>query len=167
MALWWILVSTTTTTTIWELLQKQIWLENNKFSKFRCLDVQRTVKIKKIINTFAQGLIQMVRVKTVRSHMALCGRSSGLVSTTDPVKSSRLGKSCILRFGWCGFFASDIISGGLLGHLGPISPGPGPKLLDGSISLKFLLETRLQSASFDTFWTESFDTRSYLLNQKR
>jgi len=30
------------------------------------------------------------------------------------------------------------------------SPGPGPKPLDGSISLKFLLETRLQSKSFDT-----------------
>ena len=32
----------------------------------------------------------------------------------------------------------------------PTSPGPGPKPLDGSISLKFLLETRLQSESFDT-----------------
>ena len=32
----------------------------------------------------------------------------------------------------------------------PTSPGPGPKRLDGSISLKFLLETRLQSESFDT-----------------
>jgi len=32
----------------------------------------------------------------------------------------------------------------------PILPGPGSKPLDGSISLKFLLETRLQSESFDT-----------------
>jgi len=40
---------------------------------------------------------------------------------------------------------SDIISGGLLGHL-----GPGRQPLGGSISLKFLLETRLQSKSFDT-----------------
>ena len=32
----------------------------------------------------------------------------------------------------------------------PTSPGPGRQLLDGSISLKFLLETRLQSESFDT-----------------
>ena len=38
---------------------------------------------------------------------------------------------------------SDVISGGLFGHL-----GPGP--LDVSISLKFLLETRLQSESVDT-----------------
>jgi len=32
----------------------------------------------------------------------------------------------------------------------PTSPGPGSKPLDGSILLKFLLETRLQSESFDT-----------------
>jgi len=31
----------------------------------------------------------------------------------------------------------------------PTSPGLGPKPLDGSISLKFLLETKLQSQSFD------------------
>ena len=34
----------------------------------------------------------------------------------------------------------------------PISTGPGPKLLDGSISLKFLFETRLKSESFDTLY---------------
>jgi len=32
----------------------------------------------------------------------------------------------------------------------PTAPGPGHKLLDGGISLKILLETRLQSKSFDT-----------------
>jgi len=32
----------------------------------------------------------------------------------------------------------------------PTSPGPGPKLLDGSISLKFLLEIRFKSELFDT-----------------
>jgi len=32
----------------------------------------------------------------------------------------------------------------------PTLPGPGRQLLGGSISLKFLLETRLQSESFDT-----------------
>jgi len=32
----------------------------------------------------------------------------------------------------------------------PTSPGPGLKPLDGIILLKFLLETRLQSKSFDT-----------------
>ena len=33
----------------------------------------------------------------------------------------------------------------------PTSSDLGPKPLDGSISLKFLLETRLQFESFDTF----------------
>jgi len=32
----------------------------------------------------------------------------------------------------------------------PTSRGPGPKLLYGSILLKFLLETRVQSKSFDS-----------------
>jgi len=32
----------------------------------------------------------------------------------------------------------------------PTSPGLGRQPLDGSISLKFFLETRLQSESFDT-----------------
>ena len=40
---------------------------------------------------------------------------------------------------------SDVISEGLLGHL-----GPRPRLLKGSIFLKFILETRLQSESLDT-----------------
>ena len=41
---------------------------------------------------------------------------------------------------------SDVISGGLLGHLAR----PGHQQLGGSILIKFLLETRLQSKSFDT-----------------
>jgi len=45
---------------------------------------------------------------------------------------------------------SDVICGGLLGSPRPTSPGCMPKPLDGSISLKFLLETRLQCKSFDT-----------------
>jgi len=45
---------------------------------------------------------------------------------------------------------SDVISRGHFRPPWPTSPGPGPKPLDGSISLKFLLETRLQSNSFDT-----------------
>jgi len=32
----------------------------------------------------------------------------------------------------------------------PISPGPEPKPIDSSIVLKFSLETRLQSESFNT-----------------
>jgi len=41
-------------------------------------------------------------------------------------------------------FVSDVISGGLLGHLGPLCLTLGTNC--GSISLKFLLETRLQSS---------------------
>jgi len=44
---------------------------------------------------------------------------------------------------------SDVIGGGLRPPW-LTSPGPGPKPLDGSILLKFLFETRLQSESFDT-----------------
>jgi len=44
--------------------------------------------------------------------------------------------------GGCGFFVSDVISGGLFGHLGQLS--------DGSILVKFLLETKLQNMSLDT-----------------
>ena len=45
---------------------------------------------------------------------------------------------------------SDVISGGLLRPPWPTLPGPGHQLLVGSISLKFSLETRVQSESFDT-----------------
>jgi len=45
---------------------------------------------------------------------------------------------------------SDVISREHFRPPWPTSAGPGPKPLDGSISLKFLLETRLQSNSFDT-----------------
>jgi len=63
-------------------------------------------------------------------------------------KSSGLHSKNIFAWGlW--FFVSDVISGGLLGHLGPLT-WPGGQRLDCSISLKFLLETRLQSESFDT-----------------
>jgi len=48
------------------------------------------------------------RAKTTGLHVALCGNLSGSVSATDPVKEG------------CGFFVSDIISGGLLSHLGPL-----------------------------------------------
>jgi len=44
-----------------------------------------------------------------------------------------------------------LVSGFLLSDpLWPTSSGPRPKPLDGSILLKFLLETRLKSESFDT-----------------
>ena len=65
-------------------------------------------------------------------------------------KSSSLHLKKIFLLGGCGFFLSDVISRGLLGHFWPTLPGPGCQLLGGSILLKFLLETRPQSESFDT-----------------
>jgi len=44
----------------------------------------------------------------------------------------------------------DVISEGLFGPPWPTLPGPGCQPLGAGISLKFSLETRLQSKSFDT-----------------
>jgi len=88
--------------------------------------------------------------------MALRGNISGPVSTTDPVKVLTDAASlaawtkkyifgcgvsifCEWRHKWKSFRPPW-----------PTLPGPGLKPLHGSISLKFLLETRLQSESFDT-----------------
>jgi len=56
-------------------------------------------------------------------HVALHKNLSGPVSATGLVK--RCGKSCSLHaknflVRGCGFFVSDVISGGLLGHFGPL-----------------------------------------------
>jgi len=40
-------------------------------------------------------------------------------------KSSKLHLKKNVFLGWYGFFVSDIISGGLLGHLGPLCPALG------------------------------------------
>jgi len=88
--------------------------------------------------------------KTTGSHVASRKNFSSLVSAADPVKSSKDSASLVdcIYFAW-GLRVScdDVTSEGFLGHR-PTSPGPMPKQLDGSISLKFLLETRLQSESF-------------------
>ena len=58
--------------------------------------------------------------------MALRGNFSCPVCSTDPVSLKTRGKSSSLHskkyflLGGCGFFVSDVISGGLLGHLGPL-----------------------------------------------
>ena len=84
-------------------------------------------------------------------HVASRGNFSSQLRSTDLVKVSKDAASLLVCtrkkfFAWgSGFFVSDVISGGLLGH-----PGPGRQPLVGSISLKFSLETRLQSESFDT-----------------
>ena len=59
--------------------------------------------------------------------MALHGNFSGPVCSTDPVKVSTDAASllvCIKKkiflLGGCRLSVSDVVSGGLLGHLGPI-----------------------------------------------
>jgi len=64
--------------------------------------------------------------------MALRGNFSGLVSTTDLVKSSKDSASLVVCthekfFGWgVRIFVSDIKSGGLLGHLVRLHHALGP-----------------------------------------
>jgi len=83
-----------------------------------------------ILNSFAPRLIQAVNAKTPGSHVVLHGNFSSLVSATDSAKSSKHLASlvvCIQTFlVGCGFVVSDIISGGLLGHLGPLHLALGP-----------------------------------------
>ena len=58
--------------------------------------------------------------------MALRKNFSGPVCSTDLAKVSKDVASLLVCtrkkfFAWgCGFFVSDVISGGLLGHLGPL-----------------------------------------------
>jgi len=59
------------------------------------------------INTFAPGLIQAVHAKTAGSHMALVGNFSVLVSTINPVKSSKKDLASLVvctpkKFFWIG-----------------------------------------------------------------
>jgi len=55
----------------------------------------------------------------------------------------------------------------------PTLPGPGCQPLDGSILLKFLLETRLQSESFDTlddllaFWVQKLWSKPEVTNMRQ
>jgi len=60
-------------------------------------------------------------------HVALCGDISAPIWVTDLVEVSKDAASlrvCTQKkfflLGGCIFFVSDVISGGLLGHLGPL-----------------------------------------------
>ena len=59
--------------------------------------------------------------------MALRGNFSGPVCSADPIKVPKdvasllvCTRKKIILFGGYAFFVSDVISGGLLGHLGPL-----------------------------------------------
>jgi len=65
--------------------------------------------------------------KNIETHVALHGNFSGLVSATNLVKVSQDAASLvactrkqIFCLGVAVFFVSDVISGGLLGHLGQL-----------------------------------------------
>jgi len=81
---------------------------------------------------------QKTRQVVCTSRLSKCQKTRQVVCTCSL-------HSKFFLVGGCGFFVSDIIR-----TFWPPLPGPGRQLLDGSISLKFLLETRLQSESFDT-----------------
>ena len=87
--------------------------------------------------------------------MALRSNFSSPVCSTDPVKVSKDKASllvCTRNKIFClgvWVFVSDVISGSFRPPW-PTLPGPERQPLGGSISLKILLETRLQYKSFDT-----------------
>ena len=86
--------------------------------------------------------------------MALRGNCYGLVGPTDSAKVSKNAASladCTRKK----FFFVEVVcewrhKWRTFRPLWPTLPGPGRQPLGGSISLKFLLEARLQSESFDT-----------------
>ena len=77
-------------------------------------------------NTLTSGLIQVVCKKTADSHVALRRNISAPVQVTDLVEASKDAASLVVStrkdflVGECSFFVSDIKSGGLSGHLGPL-----------------------------------------------
>ena len=88
-------------------------------------------------------------------HVALLGNISAPVRVTDLVKTSKDGASLLVCtqknfFAWGLQFFCECHKWRTLRPPWPTLPGPGCQPLGGSISLKFLLETRLQSESFDT-----------------
>ena len=96
------------------------------------------------------------RVRTTRSHMALHEHNSDAESGRELFKGSKdaaslLGRTQKTFFVW-GFknFCECHHKWWTFRRPWPTSRGPWPKPLDGSISLKFLLETGLQSKSFNT-----------------
>jgi len=77
------------------------------------------------VNTLALGLIHAVRKKTAASHVALRRNISAPVRVTDLVEVSKDAASlvvCIWKSFWLEVlvFVSDVMSGGLFGHLGQL-----------------------------------------------
>jgi len=77
------------------------------------------------INTLASGCIWRFSKKNTDMHVALRGNLSRSGSAADLVEASKDAASLLVctltKFFWLGvqIFLSDVISGGLLGHLDP------------------------------------------------
>jgi len=110
------------------------------------------------LSTFVTGLfLPLTFWRLTAFGMALRGNFSGSVSATDLVEASKDAASLLVctrkKFFWLGkrIFCELHHQWRTFRPPWPTLPGPGPKPLDGSISLKFLSETRLQSEFFNTF----------------
>jgi len=78
-------------------------------------------------NTLASGQNRGFLKKNTEMHVVLSGNYSAPVRVTDVVKVSKDAASLLVctqkenfLVGGCEFFVSDVISGGLIGHLGPL-----------------------------------------------
>jgi len=123
------------------------------------------------INTLASGQKRRFLKKNTETHVALRRNYSAPVWVTDLVEVSKDAAS-LLVCTWKKFFRWGMQIFCEWRHKWrtfqlpwTTSPGPGRQSLDGNISLKFLLETRLQSESFDTLDDLlCFGFKSYDLN---
>jgi len=110
----------------------------------------------KWVNTFIARLIQAVHAKIAGLHVVLRGLNSGTESIRELFKCSKdsthLPVCSEIFFSVLGFalFCEWRYKWRTFRPPWPTSPVPGPKLLDVSISLKLLLETKLKSESCDT-----------------
>ena len=85
---------------------------------------KKSVEIDTAVNSLASGWFRGFPEKKNLNALDFAWNFSGPVCSTDLVKISKDASSPLLctkkNFWGCGFFVSDVISGGLLGHLGPL-----------------------------------------------
>ena len=126
------------------------WRQNRTSRAFASRDkIDNTYHFDVWVNSSALQKYSWIAHGFVREYLCSC-TGYGLGQSIK-----RCGKSCSLHskkfFGWgMRVFCEWRHKWRTFWPPWPTSPGSGPKPLDGSISLKFSLETRLQSESFDT-----------------
>jgi len=104
----------------------------------------------KCLNTYHASSL---RLKSSSLHVSLCRNISGGNCTESYPSPNRFGKSSRLQWKklfWFWVFCEWCHKWSCFRPFWSTSSGPRPKPPDGSISLKFLLETRLKSGSFDS-----------------